>query len=455
MGATASFSRARSGRRGGRCASSIIGRERVPDPLLHGWHVPAGPVPSDAAALRSVLGEAGVVVDALLGTGIRGSPREPFARVIRAVNGSRTPVVSLDVPSGVDADRGKVPGEAVRADVTIAFGAPKFGTLLFPGRGRAGRIIAVEIGFPPLGARAIAGRVITAGWAARQRPRRPPVTHKKAEGQLLIVAGSPGVAGAAVLAGRGALRAGVGYLRIASHPENREILQAALPEALFVNVLDGEALGEAAESSDALAAGPGIGMDRDAGRRLDVLFTIPGPRGLLLDADALTLLGAGALPAFARASSPARRLLTPHPGEMARLGAPRGEIRARPVGVARRAAERYRSAVLLKGQPSLLASGTEERVWVSTGGSSELARAGTGDVLAGVAGAFMARGADAATAGALALHYTGRAAALAGRGEALLPTDIADSMVHALGEIPPRRPVPGLPFVLLDLDRPH
>ena len=432
-----------------------LGREAAPDPLLHGWPVPAGPVPSDAGALRSVLGEAGVVVDALLGTGIRGSPREPFARVIRVVNGSPTPVVSLDIPSGVDADRGQVPGEAVRADATIAFGAPKLGTLLFPGRERAGRIIAVEIGFPPLGTRAIPGRVITAGWAGRHRPRRRPVTHKKAEGQLLVVAGSPGVAGAAVLAGRGALRAGVGYLRVASHPENREILQAALPEALFVDALDAGALGEAAEASDAVAAGPGIGTNGDAGRRLDALLGLPGPRGLLLDADALTLLGAGALPAFARASSPGRRLLTPHPGEMARLGAPRAETRDRPVGVARRAAERYRSAVLLKGQPSLLASGTEERVWVSTGGSSELARAGTGDVLAGVAGAFLARGADAAAAGALALHYTGRAAALAGRGEALLPTDIADSMARALGETPPRRPALGLPFVLLDLDRPH
>ena len=432
-----------------------LGRKTVPDPLLHEWPVPAGPIPSDAEALRSVLGKAGIVVDALLGTGIRGSPREPFARVIQAVNGSRTPVVSLDVPSGVDADRGNVPGEAVRADVTIAFGAPKLGTLLFPGRGRAGRIVAVEIGFPPPAARPVAARVITAGWAGRHRPRRRPVTHKKAEGRLLILAGSPGVAGAAVLAGRGALRAGVGYLRVASHPENRKILQVALPEAIYVNALDHGALGEAAEASDALAAGPGIGVDGDAGRRLDALLALPGSRGLLLDADALTLLGAGGLPAFSRGSSPARRLLTPHPGEMARLGARRDEILSRPVRVARRAAERYRSAVLLKGQPSLLASGTEDCVWVSTGGSSELARAGTGDVLAGVAGAFLARGADAAAAGALSLHYTGRAAALARRGEALLPTDIADSMARALGEPPPRRPDLGLPFILLDLDRPH
>ena len=433
-----------------------LGRETTPDPLLHGWPVPAGPVPSDAGALRSALGKAGVVVDALLGTGIRGSPREPFARVIRAVNGSRTPVVSLDVPSGVDADGGKVPGEAVRADVTIAFGAPKLGTLLFPGRGRAGRIVAVEIGFPPPATRPVAARVITAGWAGRHRPRRRPVTHKKAEGRLLIVAGSPGVAGAAVLAGRGALRAGVGYLRVASHPENREdppgspsgshLRQRARPRS-------------ARRGSRGLRrARRGAGDRSGRGCRRDVSMRSSHSldlRGLLLDADALTLLGAGGLPAFSRGSSPARRLLTPHPGEMARLGARRDEILSRPVRVARRAAERYRSAVLLKGQPSLLASGTEDCVWVSTGGSSELARAGTGDVLAGVAGAFLARGADAAAAGALALHYTGRAAALARRGEALLPTDIADSMARALGEPPRRRPDLGLPFILLDLDRPH
>ena len=432
-----------------------VGRRDVPDPLLHGWPVPVASAPEGEEALRADLGETRLLVDALLGTGVRGRPREPHARAIRAINGSERPVVSLDVPSGVDAELGEVPGEAVRAELTIAFGAPKLGTLLFPGRGRAGRLVAVEIGFPPVGEGEIPGRVITPGWAERHRPRRRRVTHKKAEGQLLVVAGSPGVAGAAILSGRGALRAGVGYLRVASHPENRELLQASLPEALFVDVLDGEALRRAAEASDAVVAGPGIGVDEAAGRRLDALLELPGPRGLLLDADALTLLGAGALPAFARASTPARRLITPHPGEMARLGEAPGEIRARPVEVSRRGAERYRSALLLKGQPSLVASGTDGSVWVSSGGSSNLARGGTGDVLAGVAGAFLARGADALEAGALALHYTGRAAALAGRGEALLPSDIAESMGAALGERPLRASDLELPFVLLDLDPPH
>ena len=432
-----------------------VGRRDVPDPLLHGWPVPIALAPEGDDALRAALGEAHVLIDALLGTGVRGRPREPHARAIRAMNGSGRPVVSLDVPSGVDADFGEVPGEAVQAGVTIAFGVPKLGTLLFPGRERAGRIVAVEIGFPPVGEGEIPGRVITPGWAERHRPRRRRVTHKKAEGQLLIVAGSPGLAGAAILSGRGALRAGVGYLRVASHPENRELLQASLPEALFVNVLDAEALKKAAEASDTVAAGPGMGVDEAAGSRLDALLERPGPRGLLLDADAMTLLGAGALPAYSHACLPARRLLTPHPGEMARLGWAPDEIRARPVEVSRRGAKRYGSALLLKGQPSLVASGTDESFWVSSSGSSNLARAGTGDVLAGVAGAFLARGTDAPEAGALALHYTGRAAALAGRGEALLPSDIAASLSAALVEGPLPGSDLGLPFILLDLDPPH
>ena len=432
-----------------------VGRRDAPDPLLHGWPVSVAPVPEGAEALRAALGEACVLVDALLGTGIRGRPREPHARAIRAINGSGRPAVSLDVPSGVDADIGEVPGEAVGAELTIAFGAPKLGTLLFPGRERSGRIVALEIGLPPVGEGEIPGRVITPGWAERHRPRRRRVTHKKAEGQLLIVAGSPGVAGAAILSGRGALRAGVGYLRVASHPDNRELLQASLPEALFVNVLDAGALKNAAAASDAVAAGPGIGVDEAAAGRLDALLERPGSRGLLLDADALTLLGAGALPAYAQTRLPARRLLTPHPGEMARLGWAPEEIRARPVEVSRRGAERYGSALLLKGQPSVVASGTDESFWVSSSGSSDLARAGTGDVLAGVAGAFLARGADALEAGALALHYMGRAAALVDRGEALLPSDVAESLGAALAESPPGGSDLGLPFILLDLDPPR
>ena len=433
----------------------LVGERSSSDPLLHGWSVPAQTAPSDEEELFSELETSAVLVDALLGTGIRGQPREAHARAIRALNRVDRPIVSLDVPSGVDADTGAAPGEAVRAHLTIAFGAPKLGTLLFPGRARAGRLVAVEIGFPPTGGRPIPARMITPEWAADHRPRRRLVTHKKAEGRVLILAGSCGVTGAAVLAARGALRAGAGYVRVASPPENRDVLQAAVPEAVFVDASDAAALGEALDESDALAAGPGMGIDDEAAGRLNRLLESERLGGVVLDADALTLLGTGRLPALPSAADRKRRLLTPHPGEMARLGAQPDEIRAEPVRVCRQGADRWDSALLLKGQPSLITDAGPGPVWLSATGSSDLAQAGVGDVLTGAASAFLARGVDAVEAGALALHYTGRAAALAGRGETLLPSDIADNIGAAFADPSARVSDLGLPFVTLDLDPAH
>lgn len=433
----------------------VVGDRSLDDPLLHGWPVDLQVLPESTDALVASLRWGRVVVDALLGTGVRGEPREPFSRVIRAVNGTDASVVALDLPSGADADRGTVPGEAIRADLTVAFGAPKLGTLLFPARERAGRIVAIEIGFPPMAGAGILQRLITPGWAQAHRPHRASVTHKKAEGRLLIVAGSSGIAGAAVLATKGALRAGAGYVRIASHPENREILQKTVPEAIFVDVTDPVALQAAARDSDALAAGPGMGVNDEAARRLDRLMAEGAFSGVLLDADAVTLLGAGRLPAFAGAAAASRRLLTPHPGEMARLGADPEEIRRDPVEVCRRESERLDATLLLKGQPSLVSRADEALVWVSGAGSSDLARAGIGDVLTGAAGAFLARGVDAHEAAGLGLHFTGRAAALTGMGEALLPSDVADHVGDAFQEPPLGASDLDLPFVILDLDPTH
>ncbi len=433
----------------------LVGERPNSDSFLHGWPVPAHPAPTDEDELFSELETSAVLVDALLGTGVQGQPREAHARAIRALNRADRPIVSLDVPSGVDADTGAAPGVTVGAHLTIAFGAPKLGTLLFPGRERAGRLVALEIGFPPMGGRPIPTRMITAEWAADHRPRRRLITHKNAEGRVLILAGSSGVTGAAVLAARGALRAGAGYVRVASPPENRDILQSAVPEAVFVDASDAAALGEAVDESDALAAGPGMGIDDEAADRLNLLLESKRLGGVVLDADALTLLGAARLPTLRSAADRKRRLLTPHAGEMVRMGAESDEILADPVRVCRQGAERWASALLLKGQPSLITDAGPGPVWLSPTGSSDLAQAGVGDVLTGAASAFLARGADAIEAGALALHYTGRAAALTGRGETLLPSDVADNIGAAFGDPSARVSDLGFPFVTLDLDPAH
>lgn len=414
--------------------------KRPPDPaLLHGWEVDVRP----AAELEAALAGAAAVVDGLLGTGARGAPREPEATAIEAIGRSGVPVVALDGPSGIDLTTGAAPGAALRAALTVTFGAPKRGLLLFPGRKHAGRIVAVEVGFAPL---ATAGaELITPLWAARRLPVVAPNAHKGSMGRVLIVAGRAGMAGAAVLAGMGALRTGAGYAVLVSPDANRAILQGATPEALF---LDRGALpDDFAASADAVVAGPGMGTDEDSLALLGRLASGDAP--LLLDADALTLL----------AHHPGLRdeierplLLTPHPGEMGRLlGRPVSSITADPFASAAEAAERFRCTVLLKGNPSLVAEpGTPTLVNVA--GHSGIATGGMGDVLSGVAGALLAVGTRPREAAALALFYAGRAAELAGRGRALLPRDVAESLPTALTQSPAPPRTPG---VLLDLPAPR
>jgi len=428
-----------------------LSRRADPEPLLHGW--PLGVVPAGApdTDLDRLFSGAGVIVDALLGTGATGAPRDEIARGIEAINRAGTPVVALDLPSGVDAGTGAVAGSAVRAEVTVAFGAPKVGSLLFPGREHSGRIVAVEIGFPPMAASVGGAALITSSWARTHRPRRPLVTHKKAAGWVVILAGSEGMGGAAVLAARGALRAGAGYVQVASVPENRELLLSAVPEAIFLDATNEEALWSAVRSADVLAAGPGMGVGDAEAERLDSLLALPDLKGVVLDADALTLLGGGKLPSFSGKVPAGRRLLTPHPGEMARLGGDPEEIRASPLQTCREGARRWQAVLLLKGVPSLVGDPDGGPVRVSTSGSSDLARAGIGDVLTGVAGAFLARGLTGGDAGALALHITGRAARISGRGQTLLPTDVAESVGAALLDPEPEGSELELPFVTLDL----
>ncbi|MBD0318843.1 MAG: NAD(P)H-hydrate dehydratase, partial [Gemmatimonadetes bacterium] len=412
---------------------------RPPDlSLLHGWELEVRPAGDLAAALAG----AGVVVDGLLGTGARGAPREREAAAIDAITRSGVAVVALDGPSGIDLTTGAAAGPAIRASVTVTFGAPKRGLLLFPGREHAGRLVAVEVGFAPL---ADAGaELITPRWAAQHLPIVAPNAHKGQMGRVLIVAGRRGMAGAAVLAGSGALRAGAGYAVLVSPEENRAILQGSLPEALF---LDRDVLGDDfAAGANAIAAGPGMGTDAESLALLRRLAH--GDTPLLLDADALTLL----------ARDPELRdeigrplLLTPHPGEMARLlDRPVSAITADPFAAASEAAERFRCTVLLKGSPSLVAE-TSTPTLVNVAGHSGIATGGMGDVLSGVAGALLAVGAPPRNAAALALFYAGRAAEIAGRGRGLIPRDVAEALPPPLLDTPVAETDLWLPGITLDL----
>lgn len=417
------------------------GDAELPAQLLHGWEIDTAPADEADAVFRG----AAVVVDGILGTGARGEPREPQAAMIGRINAAGRPVLALDGPSGVDLTTGQTPGAAIRAEVTVTFGAPKCGLLLFPGREHAGRILAVEVGFPPLAADEAAAAIVTPRWAAAHLPRIPANAHKGTTGAVTVLAGRTGMAGAAVLVGTAAARAGAGLVRLISPAENRVVLQSSIPEALFTAREEG--LDAIFEDSDAIVAGPGMGTDEGALRVLRQALEV-GDAPLVLDADALTLLSR-----HAELEEPVRRravLMTPHPGEMSRLaGAEVKEIVSDPFRFAAEAAERYRCAVLLKGAPSLVASPGEPTL-ANVVGHSGIATGGMGDTLAGIAGALLAMGCGAREAGALALFLSGRAAEIAGRGRSLLPRDIDEALDQAFADLrsPASHP---LPEVLLDL----
>ncbi|HSL70415.1 MAG TPA: NAD(P)H-hydrate epimerase, partial [Longimicrobiales bacterium] len=215
---------------------------------------------NDEEALRT----ADIIIDGVLGTGARGAPRDSVAAIIRAANAQTHATVAVDLPSGVDASTGAVPGDAIRARATVTFGAAKVGLLLHPARAHCGRLIVAEIGFPPLTDQPVA-QLITPEWAWRRLPRRAPNAHKGSSGRVLLLVGSCGMAGAAVIAGRAAVRSGAGLVRIASAAENRLILQSTVPEATFFDrdqdlPFDGV---------HALVAGCGLGTDRTARSALE------------------------------------------------------------------------------------------------------------------------------------------------------------------------------------------
>lgn len=442
----------------GRPVTIVQSSHRPPDAgLLHDWPLPLLHA-ADPGAARDILratAAAGVLVDAVLGTGISGAPRVPQARILESINRAGKPVLSLDVPSGVDADTGAVAGAAAKADVTVAFGWPKLGTLLQPGRTRAGRLVAVEIGFPPVPAEQFRARVVTPGWARRELPVRPVETHKHAVGALLLLAGSSGMAGAAVMAAEAALRSGAGLVRIASPPANRRVLQSTVPEAVFVDTTNHAELGRAASSTSAIAAGPGLGVDPEAMASLKAVLEHSGRVPVLLDADALNLVAGGATPTLGELGRQRPLLVTPHPGEMKRLTAESGEqLPHFPHELALDRARAWSCTVLLKGNPSLVAA-PGNRLLVGALGSSDLAAAGMGDVLSGVAGSLLAQGCDPVVAGGLALHLTGIAAALGEEGRGLVPGDVIDRLPSAMRRDPESVSRLGLPFVIFDQEAPH
>lgn len=360
--------------------------------------------------------EARIVVDAMLGVGAKGEPRGDIAACVANIAEARARgavVVSLDVPSGVDADSG-ASLNAVRADLTLTFGTLKRGLAI--ARGSTGRIVVLDIGLGKVAVDDALPKLIDSRWV---RAHVPPIladAHKGTRRKLIIIGGQVGMAGAPMLAARAAIRSGIGMVRLVVARENVPVVQGAVPEA------PAHAWPESTEDvestitgwADAVVIGPGLGASYGTRSLVErVLRDFRGP--VVLDADALNVF-AGEPEQLGELIGDRAALLTPHPAEFARLfGGHIDDVLARRFEIGAELAKRARASVLLKGVPTVISDGSGDRL-VCCAGTPVLAAGGSGDLLSGIAGTLLAQIGNAATAGACAAWVHGRAAEIAGRG---------------------------------------
>ncbi|GAA2864669.1 bifunctional ADP-dependent NAD(P)H-hydrate dehydratase/NAD(P)H-hydrate epimerase [Streptosporangium fragile] len=391
-----------------------------------------GPAAVTQAAGR-LIGAADLVVDGLVGIGGAGALREPYATLARLAGDAPGRVVAVDVPSGVDASSGRVEGEAVRADVTVTFGAWKVGLLVDPGAGHAGRVTFVDIGLGPHLPDPDAA-ALTDPDVAVLLPRPDAGSDKYRRGVVGIAAGSERYTGAAVLAVGGALRGGVGMVRYAGTTAPVAQVRARWPEAVITTLAPGQGIEEVGRVQ-AWVLGPGLGTGDEAHAVARSVLASDVP--VLVDADGLTLVAEDRT--LLRRAAPV--LITPHAGELARLlGVPRARIEARRLEHVRRAAVELGVTVLLKGSTTLVAE--EDRpVRINLTGSPWLATGGTGDVLAGLAGALLAAGLSGYDAASCAAYLHG----IAGQDGPLAAADVAEALPGAVRSVANRPREDGRP----------
>jgi NAD(P)H-hydrate epimerase len=407
-------------------------------------------------AAQPVVRDADLIVDALLGTGLREAPAGLLAQIIGDLAQGpppRAPVVSVDIPSGIPSDTGDVPWETVRAALTVTFAAPKHGHVLPPACDRVGDLLVSDIGIPAAVLAETGSRLwlLEARDAARAYGPRKPDAHKGTFGHVLVIAGSIGKTGAAILSAAGALRAGAGLVTVATPSPALPMVAAGRPELMTEPLpvggnggLDGEALGRAlalAKEKDAVVLGPGLGQDA-ATRDFVLGFLASCPAPLVIDADGLNALApapssrASGVVALQKRSAPT--VVTPHPGEMARLiGSKTAEVQRRRLDVARGFAAQSRAVVVLKGHRTVVAD-PDGRAAVNPTGNPGLATGGTGDVLSGILGALLARRLEPWVAATAAVYVHGLAGDVAaGRlgQESMLAGDLVDALPEAIRSV--------------------
>jgi NAD(P)H-hydrate epimerase len=370
--------------------------------LLHPLGVPVVEVPTADVleAQQSLLAQQEIWIDAIFGTGLNAEVRGLYGQVIDFINTSRRPVFAVDIPSGLSADTGQILGRAIRADATATFACAKVGHLLYPGAGLTGRLFVVDIGIPPRIARQIGAsqQLLTASEIRDTLAPRAADAHKGTCGHLLVIAGGTGKTGAAVMTAKSAMRAGVGLVTLGLPASLAPSVESRLLEVMTAPLAESQPgiLGAAALTAveqlypgkGCLAIGPGLGT-AEATARLVRAVVRGCPAPVVIDADALNIL-AETPQVFDEIRSPL--ILTPHPGEMARLlGSTTAAVQADRPAAVRTLAVRYGICVVLKGARTVVAA-PEGTVWINPGGNAGMASGGMGDVLTGIIAGLAAQG---------------------------------------------------------------
>ncbi|MDR4488708.1 MAG: NAD(P)H-hydrate dehydratase [Nitrospirales bacterium] len=395
--------------------------------------------------LQRLLAEAQIIVDGMLGTGLTSTVREPYTSAIELLNESPGKIVAIDIPSGVDSNNGTILGTAVTADLTVTFGYPKVGLFLGTAIDRAGHIQVVDIGIPSQFAQDLSPRLslITKAQVRDTMPHRPLTAHKGTFGHAGIIAGSPGKTGAAAMAGLSALRIGTGLVTVAPPKCVSSILESKLLEVMTDPMPDSShphlsmeaysALLTFSQNKSALGIGPGLGVSEHTTTLLmNLLPQLSVP--CLLDADALNGL-ADHVEIFANMQFPP--ILTPHPGEMARLMG--GSLSAKCINedrltIAKQFAQQHRAIVVLKGARTLVAE-PGGNIAICPTGNPGMASAGMGDVLTGMITGLLAQGVpawEAAQAGVYIHGLAGDVAAAVIGQTGLIASDVISAIPQAL-----------------------
>ena len=393
-----------------------------------------------------------LLVDAMLGTGVRGAVRSPIDAVINTINRLPVPVLSVDLPSGLDTDTGHPLGTCVRADRTITIGLPKRGVLVHPGAELAGNLEVVDIGFPK---QVIAAQNIKINWttapqASQWLPPRPPNSHKGSYGRVLVVAGSTGMTGAAALASEAALRAGAGLVTLAIPKHLNPILETLLPEVMTLPLSETEAgsleasatspiLEFAERTKSVLAIGPGLSQHTETVSLVHQLVRENYEQAL----DLKMVIDADGLNALAQRRETLSYLhktavLTPHPGEMGRLmNCSVSALERDRIRTAQQFANNHGLTLVLKGAPTISA-GANGEVWINSTGNPGMGTGGMGDVLTGIIAGLIAQGCTSEMAAALGVYVHGYAGDIAAERlgmHGLIASDVLKAVPQAIASL--------------------